>query len=170
MFRSMASQVDPVLSGIITTQEVTKSRVHLKMLAGDYPCQMYLSSDNASCLLCQSLLQGQPTPTEDMVHLLTRCKATADTRSGLIPDLLNTISQYLPTNSILANPNQVHLTQFILDPTSLNLPMNIRLSPDHPALTTVLTSCRNVCFAVHKDRTRKLKQLKASVKPATALQ
>ena len=166
----LSGRPHPVLSGILTTQEVTKSRVHLKMLAGDYPCQMYLSSDNASCLLCQSLLQGQPTPTEDMVHLLTRCRATADTRSGLIPDLLNTISQYLPTNSILANPNQVHLTQFILDPTSLNLPMNIRLSPDHPALTTVLTSCRNVCFAVHKDRTRKLKQLKASVKPATALQ
>ena len=28
----------PVLSGILTTQEVTRSRVPVKMLAGDYPC------------------------------------------------------------------------------------------------------------------------------------
>ena len=92
-----------------------------------------------------------------MVHLLTMCRATADTRSRLLPDLLNTIASYFPSNAILTYPNHTHLTQFILDPTSLNLPISIRINPSHYALTQVLSVCRNVCYAIHKDRTRQLK-------------
>lgn len=152
----------PVLSNIVTTQEVPHSRIHIKMLAGDYPCYLYLGSDRnkeAYCRLCWSSSPQLPAPTEDMVHLLTRCKGTADTRTGILPDLLNTISLFYPENDILVHPNHTHMTQLILDPTSLNLPMSIRISPDHPALHKVLSVCRNLCFAIHKERTRKLKSL-----------
>ena len=69
-----------------------------------------------------------------------RCKATSDTRARLLPDLLNTVAQYLPCSSILSNLNHTDLTQFILDPTSLNLPVSARISPSHPDLCHVLNS------------------------------
>ena len=159
----LAGRPHPVLSGVMSTQEVVRSRIHVKMLSGDYPCNSYMGSDrneDAFCRLCQSLAPHLPAPCEDMVHLLTRCRGTADTRTRITPDLLNLIAHYLPGNDILVHPNQTHLTQLILDPTSLNLPMTIRISPDHPALPEILAVCRNLCYAVHKDRTRKLKQLK----------
>ena len=148
--------------GILTTQDVAKSRIHLKMLSGDYPCYYYLGSDreqDAFCRLCHSLLPFHPPPDEDMVHLLTRCRGTLETRSRIIPELLNTIQQHFPTNGILVHQNHSHLAQLILDPTSLNLPINMRISPDHPALSPVLAVYRKLCFAIHKDRTNQLKKL-----------
>ena len=158
----LSGRPHPVLSGILTTQEVMRARVHVKMLAGDYPCYSYIGSDrqqDSYCRLCQNIFPQQPAPVEDMVHLLTLCRATADTRTRFVPDLLNLISQYFPRNEILEYPNHTHLTQLILDPTSLNLPMTIRISPDHPALCQVLAMCRNLCFAIHNDRTRQLKNI-----------
>ena len=116
---------------------------------------------DAHCCLCQLLHPEHPAPVEDMVHLITRCKATHETRTRLLSDLLNEISLQFPNNKILEQPNHLPLTQLILDPTSLNLPMSIRISPDHPALTIVLKVCRSLCFTVHKDRTRHLKKLQS---------
>ena len=127
----LTGKPNPVLSGILTTQEVVRSRVHIKMLAGDYPCQFYLGSDrqqDSACLLCQALTPDIPAPSEDMVHLLTRCRTTIDTRTRVTPELLNTISKHFPNNAILNYPNQTNLTQLILDPTSINLLMNVRIT------------------------------------------
>ena len=133
------------------------------MLAGDYPCAAYIGIDrnrDVSCALCRAIASGVPVPAEDMVHLLTRCRGTADTRNLAVPELLNTLASHFPNNSILSSPNQTHLTQLILDPTSLNLPVTIRIDPAHPALTLVLTMCRNMCYAIHKDRIRKINSLR----------
>ena len=149
----------PVLNGILTTRDVMCSRIHIKMLSGDYPCFSYLGSDrnqDAYCRLCQHLAPHCCAPDEDMVHVLTRCRATSDTRTRIIPDLLNTIARLFPRNNILDCTNHLHLAQLILDPTSLNLPLSIRISPDHPDLLKVLSVCRVLCFAINKDRTRQL--------------
>ena len=156
----LSGKPHPVLSHILTTQEVMHSRVHTKMLAGDYPCSLYICRDpqqDPSCLLCLSAFPERPAQTEDMVHLIARCRATADTRARILPNLLNTLSLHIPSNGLLQHPNQMHLTQFILDPTSLNLPSDIRICPTHPALHLVLSFFRTLCFAIHKDRTRLLK-------------
>ena len=158
----LSGRPHPVLLGVMTTQEVTRSRVHTKMLAGDYPCYAYIGADretDSACRLCLALKPDQPAPVEDMSHLLTRCSATADTRTRFTPNLLNAIALSFPKNTILNLPNQTQLTQLILDPTSLNLPLTIRISPEHPALTTILAMCRALCHAVHQDRTRQLKSL-----------
>ena len=160
----LSGRPHPTILGILTTQDVVKSRIHLKMLSGDYPCYYYLGSDreqDAFCRLCHSLLPFHPPPSdEDMVHLLTRCRGTLETRARIIPELLNTIQQHFPTNGILVHQNHSHLAQLILDPTSLNLPINMRISPDHPALSPALAVCRKLCFAIHKDRTNQLKKLR----------
>ena len=153
----------PILSGILTTQDTMRSRVHLKMLAGDYPCYAYIGKDrdqDQGCPLCQRLYPTHPSPLDDLVHLLSRCRATADTRQQYLPVLLNTISMYCPNNPILTQLHHSHvqLTQLILDPTSLNLPLAMRISPDHPALCPVLAVCRTLCHAVHKERTRQLRK------------
>ena len=135
------------------------------MLVGDYPCAANIGKDRAqdvSCTLCRAVSPCIPTPAEDLVHVLTMCRATADTRSRVLPDLLNTIASHFPNNTILEYPNHTHLTQLILDPTSLNLPMSIRIHPAHHALSPVLTACRNVCYAIHNDRTRQLKNSRKS--------
>ena len=156
----LSGRPHPVLSNILTTQEVMKSRIHIKMLAGDYPCQAFLYGDSTACRLCQLYSPTHPPPTEDMTHLLTRCRATSDTRARVIPDMLNVLSQYFPSSPILNNSPHTILTQFILDPTSLNLPESARVTPNHPALPAILTWCRNICFSIHKDRIRQLAQLK----------
>ena len=38
-----------------------------------------------------------PAPAEDLVHIFTRCRATADTRSRYLPEFLNTVAKYFPT-------------------------------------------------------------------------
>ena len=166
----LSGRPHPVLHGVITTQETVKSRVHLRMLAGDYPCQYYIGKDrnqDTACKMCKQLAQPHHhhhhVQPEDMTHLLTTCRATADIRSKLLPDLLNEVSRHFPSSLILTSSDNVLLTQFILDPTSINLPMNIRISPDHPSLSYILSRCRNYCFVVHKDRNRILRQKVNSV-------
>ena len=143
------------------------------MLVGDYPCAAYIGRDRAqdvSCTLCRALSPSAAVPAEDMVHLLTMCRATADTRSRLLPDLLNTIASYFPNNAILTYPNHTHLTQFILDPTSLNLPMTIRVAPSHPALAKLLVICRSLCYATHRARTGLLKSISAKQSKESVVQ
>ena len=156
----LSGRPHPVLFGVFTTQEVMRTRVHLKMLAGDYPCSAYIGSDrgqDTSCKLCKVLHPQHPPPTDDLVHVLTECRVLSDTRSRYIPDLLNTIAQHLPLSQLLVNTNNTELTQFILDPTSLNLPPVTRISPDHPALSVILSQCRNLCHVIHKQRIKQLK-------------
>ena len=156
----LSRKVHPVLLGIITTQDVMRSRIHVRMLAGDYPCfaniGSHLHGDNY-CKLCQALRPQTPAPVEGMVHLVTMCRATAETRTRILPDLLNLVSQYYPYNQILLEPNPTQLTQFILDPTSLNLPVGIRICSNSKDLHKVITVCRNICFSIHKDRTKQLR-------------
>ena len=66
-------------------------------------------------------------------------RATSDTRARVIPDMLNVLSQYFPSSPILNNSPHTILTQFILDPTSLNLPESAHVTPNHPALPAILT-------------------------------
>ena len=58
----------------------------------------YEASDRGldpACRLCQSL-SHLPAPAEDLIHVLTRCRATADTRGQYLPEVLNTVATYIP--------------------------------------------------------------------------
>lgn len=105
--------------------------------------------------LCR-VLSSDPAPVEDYMHLLTGCRATADPREDKLPALLNTVAYYDSNNSILANPSPQNLTQFLLDPSSLNLPTDLRISPDHPGFTDIVKQCSLLINFIHKDRKRQL--------------
>ena len=150
----LSGRIHPALSWVCSTKDVEKIRVSLKMLAGDYLCSANLARDRGqdpSCLLCKEF-------EEDLCHLLTTCRATASTRTRLLPDLLNIVAVFFPSNALLNMHSLVLLTQFILDPTSLNLPNNMRIQPNAGSLYEVTSVCNNYCFAIHKERARQLSQ------------
>ena len=161
----LSGRPHPVLSWIQTTRDVTLIRPHLRMLAGDYPCYSHLAHDRGvppHCQLCIRLAQQQPQhqpEEENMTHIITRCRATNETRQRLLPDLFNLVASYDPDHGLLSGSTPDTLTQFILDSTSLNLPAVCRISPRHPLYSHIARHCSNITYAIHKDRTRQLQSL-----------
>ena len=127
----LSGRPHPVLSNILTTQEVMKSRIHIKMLAGDYPCQAFLYGDSTACRLCQLYSPTHPAPTEDMTHLLTRCRATSDTRARVIPDMLNDYHSISPlVLSWITHPTQFWLSLYLTPHhlTYQSLPVSLQIT------------------------------------------
>ena len=158
----LTSRIHPIISQLRTTQDVALVRPHIKILAGDYLCYAFLAHDRGispHCRLCHALAPHLAPPSEDYEHLLTRCRATADTRASRIPGLLNTIAQYSIHNTLLTEASHPKMTQFIIDCTSLNLPTDIRVPHDHPGYAPISKQCSVLINAVHKDRTRQLKSM-----------
>ena len=146
----------PALMGIFNVQEIHKLRFHIKFLCGDVLTAERQSRYNGSdpmCKLCQA-------PTESTAHALTSCRATADVRDRMLPELLNTVAWVQPCCSILESYEQPWvLTQFILDCTSLNLPDSYRVPSHNPNVGKIFALSRNWCYAIGKSRARLLLQL-----------
>ena len=147
-----------------TAYDVSIVCPHIKMLAGDYLCYATLAHDNRSepyCRLCSnfiSLSALTKPPIEDIVHVLTGCKGTRDTRERIMPDLLNTVSDHFPRNRILENPSHEVV---IIDCSSLNLDNDMRINHCHPDFTLITKQCSSFIYAIHSDRLRQLKRLGA---------
>ena len=74
-----------------------------------------------------------------------------------MPDLLNTIFECYPANTILSGCDAGTMTQFILDCTSLNLPNSMRFNINDPNTVKIFNITRDLCFAAHSSRVRGLK-------------
>ena len=158
---SLTGTPHPIITWLATTRDVEIARPHIKMLAGDYPCFSYLGHDRGTdphCRLCSCMSFQQPAE-EDLMHILTRCRATAETRSRILPDLLNLLAQYHPNHGLLLQHAHSTLTQFILDCTSLNLPSSHRISPKHPLYRDIARKCSDIVYAIHTDRAQQLKNM-----------
>ena len=120
------------LSSAQDSRSVDKLRIHLKFLSGDILSYAKLARDQGgdpSCRLCN-------TPVEHVQHILTECKGSAHIRERLYPDLVNLVADISPLCSLLdrsATPNSV-LTQFIIDPASMNLPNSHQILYQHPTV------------------------------------
>ena len=159
----LSGRLHPTIAWVQTTQDVEIVRPHVKMLTGDYQCYAYLGSDRGADQSCKLCTQPpcRPAPPEDLVHLLTQCRATADTRDRYLPDLLNLIAAHLPSNEILFHhPSPSLLTQFLLDCSSLNLPSDIRIPPKHPSFTFITRQCSVMIYGIHRDRCKQLKNIR----------
>ena len=98
-------------------------------------------------------------PVEDYQHILTQCRATADTRADKLATLVNTVAYHCNYNSILNTPSPTLLTQFMLDCTSLNLPKDMRIPPNYPGYIDIARQCSIIINAIHIDRRRQLRAL-----------
>ena len=136
------------MSWVQTTQDVVVVRPHLKMLY----CSLCFATPN-------TVPPSHPAPVEDYQHILTQCRATADTRMDKLATLVNTVACHSNNNSILSNPSPSLLTQFMLDCTSLNLSTDMRIPPNYPGYLDITRQCSVTINAIHRDRRRQLHAL-----------
>ena len=155
----LSGRPHPAIRYISETRETLKLRTHLKFLTGDAITFELLANQRDSdprCRLC-------PAPVESTQHILTECRATANIRERLLPELYNLLAEVQPHSGLLSGhvPKRV-LTQFLLDPTSLNLSNTHRMSIQHPRLGEVFCLARDWCFSVNNNRVQQLKNRKLS--------
>ena len=164
----------PVLDNIVTAYEIKKLRPVLKMLCGDYytySVRADQSGGSPHCRICPpsaAASDSDPSPAEDLQHILTECAATEEPRSRILEGLEKCLSTSTVT---IPGPGQLGkvycdiksldkstLTQFILDCCSLNLPNSVRISVSDPKRTEIFKLCRDLCYSVHSERLRKLRE------------
>ena len=149
----------PALSGLITTNDVKKSRSHLKMLIGDlltYEKKSEQSGGSPNCRLCS---EGEK---ENICHILTFCSVYSEIRLRILSEYsylcLNSISG-VNFSEILCD-NQT-LCQFILDPSSINLKTRVALND--PLLDAFYQISRDLCFSINERRIKMLNDLKKNL-------
>ena len=144
----------PALSGIVTVNDVKKSRHHLKMLAGDlftYEKKSEQSGGSPFCRLCNE------EKNESVSHILTYCSTYSDVRLRILEELayLCKISISNVNFSDLLQ-NSENLCQFILDPTSINL--SSRVNMNDPLLGTFFKTSRDICSSISEQRLKLLSE------------
>ena len=149
----LSGRAHPALHGITNTQQVKKLRIHLKFLTCDFLTADYVAQDqpnrSPACPLCCA-------PAETIPHILVECRALAEVRDRIFPDLLNIVAQVQPTSHILHRAAPDVLTQFILDCTSINLDESIRVPAHNPGIDKIFQVSRDWCFALSNERSRLL--------------
>ena len=153
----------PALSNMMTTREVQKSRPHIKMLCQDYYTYQRRSDQSGGsphCRACsdQYTADSDKKPAETISHILTVCSAYSDIRERILTEYAQVcITSDFDFNTILRNSEA--LTQFILDPSSLNLTQ--RISYSDPNLAYFFKISRDICFSIHTRRMNILKEKSA---------
>ena len=151
----------PAISNLLTTLDVHKSRPHLKMLCQDYLTyekKADQSGGSPHCRCCSSDLLEE-RHKESLEHILTECVAYSEVRERIMQELksLCNKSRSRPDfENILIDRRK--LCQFILDPTSLNLPS--RICSNEPNLESFFRKSRDLCFSIHNRRMDILKKKK----------
>ena len=147
----------PALSNMATTNEVRVSRPHLKMLAGNYLTYKMKSEQSGGSPHCRICTSGQE---ESLSHVISSCEGLSGDRDRIIMEFRNLCS--VTKNSINFDEilkNEQNVTQFILDPSSLNLPVRVSLSD--PVISDFYRLSRQYCYKLDKTRTGLLKKLLA---------
>ena len=156
----LSGKPHPALYNITETREALKFRAHIKLLTGDFPSYELLGNQRGTDLHCRLC----PAPIESTQHILTLRQATSAEHERLFPELLNILKRIQPSNGILLDhivPKDV-LTQFLLDPTSMNLSNRYRVPIQHPKLGEVFRFVRDWCYAVTCSRSKLLISRNAS--------
>ena len=125
-------------------------KANLKFLTEDIDSYHHMSLDRGvdpSCRLCSA-------PCEHTQHILTECCSTAEIMERLYPELVNLMSDIQPSSR---QSNHL-LTQFIIDPSSMNLPNTHKISSQHPRLNELFRISRHWCFSINTFRTKLLKE------------
>ena len=144
----------PALNNLISSHEVKKSRIHLKILAGDYLTYEVKSNQSGGSPSCRSC--DPPSPIENMTHILTTCETYCDIKQRIMPELEELCSQSKSNVDFLQVKNDSEiLCQFILDPASFNLKQRIHVND--PLLEEFYRFSRDHCYSINSRRMKILK-------------
>ena len=141
----------PALNHIVTTHQVQRSRIHLKMLVGDYYTYEVKANQSGGSSHCRSC--SNFSASETIEHMIAHCEAYQNIRERIIQEfeaLCSKSKNGLSLKSIVSDPTA--LTQFVLDPSSFNLPQRININD--PILVDMFKLSRDFCYAVHAERKR----------------
>ena len=160
----------PILDGPTTTHQVRKLRPVIKLLTGDFYTfeirhnQTKLGSPH--CRICSDpKISDHDKPIENVEHVVSTCPATSGVRTPILSkiiDLLPLSKTNIDINKLVSN--QSMMTQFLLDPTSLNLENDVRIHIDDPLSREIMNLSRELCYAIHSERLKILKKIKEDQK------
>ena len=121
------------------------------MLSGNYLTFEQKSQQSGGSPLCR--LCKNDTDPETLEHLIAKCEELSDIKSR-ITNSMTSICQEAGVNINLSLLSSSQLTQFILDPSSMNLKHRVDIR--HPILPSLFQLSRDYCFAIDKRRTASL--------------
>ena len=145
----------PALADMKTTHDVRLSRPHLKLLSGNYLTYQTKANQSGGSPRCRLCTSGQE---ESVSHVVSTCLAMAAEREKIFSEYENMCK--LTKNKINFEEilqSEETTCQFILDPTSLNLP--VRISLYDPMLPQFFRLSRDMCFIIDKTRIGLLKEM-----------
>ena len=147
----------PALSGLVTVQDVKKSRSHIKMLIEDYYTYQMKSEHSGGSPNCRLCPDEKP---EDICHILTFCSSYNDIRTRILEEYSYLCLQNSSNINFseLISDSEI-LCQFILDPSSFNLKNRIHLND--PQLGSFFQISRDLCFSINERRIKLLKEKEA---------
>ena len=145
----------PALANIITTKEVKQARPHIKFLAGNYLTYQMKADQSGCSARCRICTSGK---NETVSHVISTCTGMEVERNCLLEEI-KTLSGSTKNNINFENivENEQLLCQFILDPSSLNLPNRVSLSD--PLLKDFFKLSREFCFIIDKTRVNSWRML-----------
>ena len=116
----LRGRLHPALCNIVTSHEVKLSRPHIKFLSGNYLTYKVKADQSGGLPHCRICLSGCE---ESVSHVISSCQGMAEERKRLLLELKQLCNETKNNINIEhISENEEELCQFILDPTSLNLP------------------------------------------------
>ena len=156
---NLRGRYHPAICSVSSENEVKQMRPHLKMLTGDYLTYQVKSHESGGpshCRICSSE-NTKNIHTDSVKHILTSCSYLQSIQENILSEI-RVICDSIPyLNFSEIENNCEDLTQFLLDPSSLNLKQ--RVSPSDEILSLLFSKVRNLCWALDKARMAKLKSL-----------
>ena len=143
----------PAISELVTSRSVNLACPHIKLLSGNYLTYGIRAKQNGgspSCRICTT------KENESICHIISQCSALHDTRERFIPEYKQLCKETV--NNIdfdLITEDAEKFCQFILDPTSLNLPTRVNVAD--PAVLKFFKLSRIFCYNMDKSRSQLLK-------------
>ena len=136
----------PAILNLYSSNDVKRSRYHLKMLMGDFysfEVQNLHSGSSPFCKLCHKEDSNENKKVENTCHILASCTALLDIRTKYYQYYNQKLSDsYMNFDSIFSNEESA--CQFVLDPTSMNLESRINFTD--PLATELFNISRNFCY------------------------
>ena len=148
----LTGQCHPAISNIFTTNEVKRSRYHLKMLLGDFHSFEVISSQSGGdphCKICSNENLNGERYVENTCHILISCEALSDIREKYFEYYRQTLKMNTIDFEYIISDKEV-ACQFILDPTSFNLKQRININD--PLATELFKISRNFCNDINIKR------------------
>ena len=148
----------PALQGVSKTSEIKKLRAHMKILCSDlYTSEVRAKYQGGSphCRLCEGD-HPDKIPNENIQHIVIECKAYSHIRTRILNQVEIICASIEGIQNIFLNDE--HLCQFLLDCTSLNLP--IRIPENNELCSRIFSLSRDLCYGIIKIRSEKLRKIK----------